>query len=452
MQIAPSLRKFLTEQGIDYQLVSSAGATAGDGKKIAEPAAHARADFFGDEQGLLMVVYPASRELDFSSLRRSMGTQLKPFSDADTLRDIFDDCEADSLPAVAEPYGLRAIVDESLGELDTVYLDSGRPGWALRMSGDDFHLLHVNARHGGTLSQPARAEKKNPSLGERRAWFKQRLRDVHALPPMPDMAVQLLKLRNNPKANVNELVDIIQLDPSLCAQLMRHAQSALYGYRGGIISVRDVITRVMGFDMVLSIAMGTALGRRLNMQQGGPLGTRNFWRHSVYSAALAEQLARAMPAQTRPPPGLAYLAGFLHNFGYLVLGHVFADEFAALNTAAAQRPDIPIRQLETQVLGVRHTELGAWLFKHWNLPEELIIAAGAHHDPNYRGAHAIYNQLVLVATRLLRSADIGDAETDEVPEHIYAQLGLEEDQAHMLLSALMEGRDDLNLMATQLAA
>ena len=48
-----------------------------------------------------------------------------------------------------------------------------------------------------------------------------------------------------------------------------------------------------------------------------------YWEQAIYTAAVIEGLAKAMPRERRPEMGLNYLGGLLHNFGYLVLAYIF---------------------------------------------------------------------------------------------------------------------------------
>ena len=225
--------------------------------------------------------------------------------------------------------------------------------------------------------------------------LRRRIEQIYQLPPMPEMAQRILALRNDPDASIADLAAIVEMDPSLAAQVVRHATSPFYGYRGKIRSIHDAITRVLGFDLVMNMALGLAMGRSFRNPKDGPLGLRAFWRHAVYSACLAQALAREVPEDRRPEPGLAYLAGLLHNFGFLLLGHLFPPEFKLLNRLVAANPDKPVSALEKCVLGMGqaqdvldmgHAGIGAWLMQAWQMPEEIVVTLREHHDPEYRGA------------------------------------------------------------------
>jgi len=159
-----------------------------------------------------------------------------------------------------------------------------------------------------------------------------------------------------------------------------------------------------------------------------------------------------MPQALRPPAGLGYLAGLLHNFGFLILGHLFKREYCILSNLASDNPDVPLLEHERAVLGVEHGELGALLLEQWNMPQEIIVAVREHHREDYNGPHAVYPRLVMLADRMLKGLAMGDAASNELPPDLLDTLGLKEIQTVVVMGKLLEGVTDLNVMARALAA
>lgn len=277
--------------------------------------------------------------------------------------------------------------------------------------------------------------------------IRSRLRKLDKLPPMPEMTSKILQLSANPNADVKELVQIVELDPSLAMQVMRYASSPYFAYQGRIDSVHTAVTRVLGYNTVLNLALGATAARAFKIPRNVPLGLESFWRHAIYSAALVQALSGAVPMEYRPPAGMAYLAGLLHNFGHLLLGHLFKQEFLILNKFILKYPDRPVELIERRVLGTDHATIGAWLMTAWNLPEEVVIATREHHNPNYQEIHAVYPHLVFLADRLLKRHEMGDVRDAEVPAVIWDSLGIGEYQAIAILGRVMEGADGLDKMA-----
>lgn len=294
---------------------------------------------------------------------------------------------------------------------------------------------------------PAAPQPSAPAANQPLLDIRSRIRRLQTLPPMPEMTHKILKLGANPHADVKELVQIVELDPSLAAQVMRYAASPFFGYRGRIESVHTAVTRVLGYNTVLNLALGATAARAFRIPRNLPLGLESYWRHAIYSAALVQALSSAVPDESRPPAGLAYLAGLLHNFGHLLLGHLFRQEFLILNKFILKYPDKPVELIERRVLGTDHARIGAWLMEAWRLPEEIVIATREHHNEGYQEIHAVYPQLVFLADRLLKRHGLGDASDDVVPPSIYDSLGIGEYQATAITSRIMEGAEGLDGMA-----
>ena len=284
------------------------------------------------------------------------------------------------------------------------------------------------------------------------ASLRQRIESTTDLPAMPEVAQALLRLKSNPDGNINDVVEIIEADPSIAAQVMRYARSAFFGYRGEIHSLHQAVTAVLGYGLTIDIAMGISLGKAFSIPNYGPMGLYPFWQHSLYSGALVERTIHIMPRQHRPIPGLGFLGGLLHNFGVLLIAHLFKKEASMLQQIILANQDTPVIELERQILGTDHMEIGAWLMRSWNLQAEIQVTVAEHHDEHYNGVHSSYAKLALLADRLLKRHDIGDAETTDLPPELLTSLGITEQQAEEQLSNVINAAQDLDLLAQQFAA
>ena len=467
MEPARRIEAYLNARGVAFRLLphhqttTLAEAARAVGIKFNQMV---RAVMLQDGEGLLMAVIPAHHLLDFATLGRVLGRTVQPAS-REHLTTTFPDCEPGSIPPLAEPYGLSAIIDEQISQIGEVYFEPGSREYLLSVSGADFmQLNHLSRR--AVFSRPSATLVSHDNYefvagdagGETRALhpltdLQQKISDVESLPLLPQSTHELLRMRNDPHATIAQLAKIVSLDPSLAAQVVRYARSAYYGYRGKVETLQQAITQVLGFDMVLYMALGLSTAKALQMPADGPLGMRAFWRHSVYTASLAQALNTLLPPGTRGKPGLVYLAGLLHDFGFLLLGHLFRAEFFLLNKTVAANPSVPVTLIEKRILGVEHTQIGTWLLRHWDMPEEVCVTTQEHHNEYYRGPHASYANLVLLADHLLKGSFISDAAAAEPPPVILTALGLDEERVmEVTRKVLDESRTGLDEMARAIAA
>jgi len=397
----------------------------------------------------LMAVLPLSYVLDFAALEILLAAppQLLP---AERAAPWFPDCEPGCVPPLPAAYGLEAVFDRALFALDHVVLEAGSRSALVRLDAVNFARLAGDAtrasiawpddrlrlRRGaeGQDDDGVPVERLTPGSG-----LRTRIEAVYQLPLMPGHAHALLKLRTEADAGAADLAAVVEQDPSLAAQVLRYARSPLFGYRGRVDSVADAIARVLGYDLVLDLALGLAALKPFSIPADGPLGLDAFWQHATLSASLSQRLVRLLPAHQRPAPGTAYVCGLLHNFGYLLLGQLFQPEFYLLNRMTAANPDAAVTDLEKQllcrgqareVLCAGHAEVGAWVLESWGMPEPMIVAARSHHDAECSDEHGVYADLVQLADRLLKLHGIGDGAPGALPEGLLERYALEPAPLH----------------------
>ena len=276
--------------------------------------------------------------------------------------------------------------------------------------------------------------------------LRDRINQIDDLPSIPDMALQLLELRDDPDATVDQLVGIIEHDPAMAAQVIRYANSPLYGQNGTIDSLQDAIFRVLGFETVLYIALGGALSKAFKLPSDGPFGLKVFWGNAVFSAALVQRVANLHGRELNIKPGSAYLCALLHNIGYLVLATLFESEYFWLNKVMTAKPEFPVTAMEYQLLGTSHTELAEILMESWGLPKEIITVAKEHHNIEYEGEHANMVYLVQVCDQLLRSHNLSDADTTEISLELCNKLNLDDSELYLAMDDVLESSDVLESM------
>jgi len=287
-------------------------------------------------------------------------------------------------------------------------------------------------------------------MAEHSRDIRSEIEKLTSIPAMPELAQRIIALGPHPE--VRSLVAIVELDPGLAGQMIRQATSPFFGYRGRVRSVSDAITRVLGLEPAMNLAFGVIAGKAMRSPSDGPVGRRAVWLHGAYSAALMQSLAEGLPKSTPVLPGMCYLGGLMHNIGLLSLGHLFPSALHALNKAMLDNPATPLIDLEQSLFMTNHTEIGAWLMQKWDMPQEVITTVQKHHDENYRGEYAIYANLALLADRLLKRLDKGDADSEELPSTLLADLGFDETDLMDSVQRLLEARSDLDSLASHMGA
>lgn len=414
-----------------------------------------------DSQGRVQVIIAADRLLDLKAVNRQLGRELR----ATSMEDIHKFCRShhlDSIPALPRLAGLLTLVDKSLLEGDVILLDSGNEEQLVRIERAEFQQI----LEGAILCDisvplvPLEAEDLNSTdvdqiLGAVRNFtqlrIKQRLEETLELPPLSDTAQRIIKLRANPNADISDLAQIVETDPSLAAQVVSWAASPYYSAPGKIKSIHDAIVRVLGFDMVLNLALGLSLGKTISIPKHGAHGSLPYWQQAVYMAAAIESLVTAIPRDHRPSFGMAYLCGLLHNFGYLILAEVFPPYFQTYCDMADANPHVSHQVIERHLLGVTREQLASTLMSLWSMPEEVVVGIRNQNNPNYQGEHSQYAKLIFVAQRLLHQHDIGLGPKLEIPAQVFKDLHLDPEKANQTIQNILESGSDLMHIANELS-
>ena len=418
-----------------------------------------------DGFGQLQALIGADCLLDLASLNRFTGRDFMAAPD-DALDRLCTARGLSALAAVPAALEMPVIVDRRLLGREDLLLESGGDGTLIRLSGPQFRRLleatgSASADFGVAVAELAPCagdpDQDAADFGSAVAKFTtrrihKRLEDTLDFPPMPETARRVIQLAADPKAGVKELSRTIEIDPSLSAQIISWASSPYYAAPGKISSVQDAIHRVLGFDLVMNLALGLALGKTLRLPRDGRYGYRNYWLQAAHCAAMMEGLCKIVPPDRRPLLGHAYLAGLLHNFGFLLLAELFKPQLHTVCRYTEANPHLGHGCAERFLLGATREQMAAWLLRSWRLPEEICIAVRHQQRPDLAGEQETLATLLHVASRLLRQQGIGSGPAERVPEATFERLGISREDAMGVSARIMRSGEALIDLARDLAA
>jgi HD-like signal output (HDOD) protein/prolyl-tRNA editing enzyme YbaK/EbsC (Cys-tRNA(Pro) deacylase) len=411
-----------------------------------------------DTLGRLQVIFPANCMLDVDLLNKTLGRSLVALP-SDDLNSLMAQHSLTELPAIADITGLPAIVDTRISALTDIYVDAGESDKLIKLSKAFFDQSTAKAKSesftvplsnipynqgspDNDITQINQAIEKFTTLR-----IKKRLEDTLEIPPLPQSAHDIITLRSNPDASGEELANIIERDPSLSAQVVSWASSSFYNAPGTVRSVHDAIIRVLGFDMVMNLSMGLSLGRTLNLPSDAPEGYSPYWHQAMWTALGTTSLISKIEPAYRPSFGLSYLSGLLHNFGYLVLAHVFPPHFSLICRYIEANPHLDSSVIEHFLLGITKEQIGSQLMAVWNMPEEVITALRHQKDSNYEGDHKEFANLLCLTEQLLTKYGVTPGVHTGVSQNLLAQFHLTEEEACQPFETLLENQSEVSSMA-----
>lgn len=268
---------------------------------------------------------------------------------------------------------------------------------------------------------------------------RQKLEQTLELPPLPVSSQRILHLCTKKYTGTDELCKIINLDPSLSAQVVSWASSPFYGAPGEIQSVEDAIIRVLGFDMVMNLALGLSMGKVLENPTNGPKHYNDYWFNAVHYASLMYAITEKMPPDIRPRLGHAYLTGLLHNFGYLAINTVLPSHFVILARYLEANTHLQASIVEMQLLRLTSEQMGTWLLRHWSLPESICDGIRYSKKSQHFSKGGIIATMLNVCHKLINGTPI--------PKGSLKILCVSQEELDAILAHINDTSDSLKRMA-----
>jgi len=196
---------------------------------------------------------------------------------------------------------------------------------------------------------------------------------ITCLPPTPAVLIKLIDLFRQPDADVDNIVELLQRDPALSAEVLRRCNTSFFGSGSTVNNVNEAVYR-LGFYEVYQITVslfGMRAMTSANLVKGFP--AEELRRHSSIAAIAAGELARDVGV----PEGIAFTTGLLHDVGKLVLALAEQGKYVALINRCNGTGE-SLSKLEEKTFGFNHSRVGGQLLRRWGVPEELVLPVLDH--------------------------------------------------------------------------
>jgi putative nucleotidyltransferase with HDIG domain len=203
----------------------------------------------------------------------------------------------------------------------------------------------------------------------------ERVRHIETMPAIPAVFLPLLKLLSSSgqDAKVDEVVRLVSYDNTIAAQCLRVASSPLFGLEKSPKSIKGAVL-TLGLRRVETILLTCCLGQAFPAKKW-VLDPAVFWRHSLGCAMVCRKFSEKLAVADGEK---AYMAGLLHDIGFMVNCLVFPEEFAkAMERARGE--EIPLDEAEQSTMGFTHCETGRALAEKWSLADDVIEVIAHHH-------------------------------------------------------------------------
>lgn len=241
------------------------------------------------------------------------------------------------------------------------------------------------------------------NVKSRREEFAEKVERLDAMPGVESILQPLLSYLQQPfeQQDMQRIVDLISHDNSLAAQCLHIANSPLFGRWQAITTVRAAVV-ALGLQRMREVAVSCCVLKMI------PAGKEDhnpvvFWEHSLACALLARKLAKRIGVKD---PEQVYLAGLLHDLGFMVNLRIAPEEFYDILRRALSEGE-PVERLEEELWGCTHCDSGSMLAKKWELTPVVAEVIQYHHQLSKSSVHSGTVALVSLCDRLCRANGLG---------------------------------------------
>lgn len=206
---------------------------------------------------------------------------------------------------------------------------------------------------------------------------------------LPEVCIQVQALADSPHTTADDMGEVIGKDTALTSRLLKLVNSAYFSLPVKIDTVTRAVNMI-GMRELRNLTMAASAAEVFARVPANLIDMAAFWQHSVYCGLMARNLAQHCSILHSER---LFTAGLLHDVGRLLMLMKLPDE-AAKAESLRQQSDKDICELEQQLVGFDHAEVGQALLRHWNMPSNLCASILYHHNP--RDAHDAHLEAALI--------------------------------------------------------
>jgi putative nucleotidyltransferase with HDIG domain len=202
------------------------------------------------------------------------------------------------------------------------------------------------------------------------------IRNLGDLPPLPQVAAQVLRIVGDPDSSTDELQRVVSTDQALTAQILKIANSAMFGMMREVKTLTQAIM-TLGYSTIKSVVIASSAKNLYNRGSSG-LQERLMWEHALVTALAGRAYSRQLRFARSEE---VFLAGLMHDIGKSVMGIKFPDRYGAMIRTVYNNEQLDTLELELETFGFDHTMVGEALMKSWNLAQSIEQTVRWHHEP-----------------------------------------------------------------------
>jgi len=246
------------------------------------------------------------------------------------------------------------------------------------------------------------------------------------LPTMPAIAGQVVQAVDNPDSSIDDIRSLIEQDAAIAARILKISNSALYGFPSEIQSLSHAIS-LLGTMTVRNLVLAASMKdtyKRFGLME------KLLWQHSSLAGPVAAMLATYRGVAL--DPDVAFTAGLMHHIGKTALANSHREEYERV-MSTVYNDGRSFTEVENEIFGFSHAELGAAVIQQWGLPDSLVLTIQHHHNPGMLAemddevarmcALTTITSLCLSKLGVGRSKPLEDLDVSALPAWTFLDLG-----------------------------
>ena len=194
-----------------------------------------------------------------------------------------------------------------------------------------------------------------------------------AIPPQPQVMVDLQMEQFSPNCCVDSIAKLISQDVGLSGSILKTVNSPFFKLSNQITSIQQAVS-ILGINSVVNLV--NALSIKGALSDDDIINMGKFWDSAMEVAMISAVVSKQIGF---PTPDEAYTLGLFHDCGVALLMARMKEYPAILREAYAREDDV-VTTTENTLINTNHAVVGYYVGKSWNLPRHLCEAIHEHHQ------------------------------------------------------------------------
>ena len=209
----------------------------------------------------------------------------------------------------------------------------------------------------------------NKLINKREKMTEDILKKIKQLPPLPESAMQIEAVYQDPDSSFQDMVKILEKDPLLTADILKAANSPLYGFSREINAISQAVG-LFGMGTVRGFALASIVKKSFSLDLS-PYGISNEM-FSMLSKKQHGLMTAWCLRKENKLLGVLSPAAFLVEIGKVLISQQIISDGKQDAFQAALKEIGDVEAAEREIVGVDTPEVSATIFAQWKFEEGLV--------------------------------------------------------------------------------